>query len=333
MSLRQLLSRLVLTALCLGCSAAGADPVRGEAEPSVSLIFVGDILLDSLPGQVIEQGRDPFAPFAQMLDQADLRIGNLECVVATGGEPEDKNYNFRANPRTLATLRRHFDAVSLANNHSGDFGRAAFSEMLGLLDRQGVMRFGGGRNLREAHAPLVVERHGLRIALLGYDEFLPRSFEADHDAPGVAWSEDERVVADIRMARTIHHADLVIPFMHWGWERERVANPRQRQLARLMIDAGADAVIGGHPHVTQDIEYYRGKPVIYSLGNFLMDGFDEEATTTGWLLQLELDKRGVRRWQTRVARIDREGIPHPVPEAASPCGASGQDRAAMCGND
>lgn len=326
-------ARRLLLAACLGLAAFGAGAADAGPEPAVTLAFAGDIMLDGRPGKAIEQGRDPFAPFTRLLDGADLRIGNLECVVATGGEPEDKNYTFRAHPRTLPTLKRHFDAVSLANNHAGDFGRAAFGEMLGLLDEQGILRFGGGRDLREAHAPLIVERHGLRIALLGYDEFLPRSFEADYDAPGVAWSEDEQVAADIRNARVLHRADLVIPFMHWGWERERTANERQRRLARLMIDAGADAVVGGHPHVTQDIEHYKGKPVFYSLGNFLIDGFDEEITTTGWVLRLELDRRGVRRWETRVARIDREGVPHPVPGASSPCGGRGPDEVAMCGND
>jgi poly-gamma-glutamate capsule biosynthesis protein CapA/YwtB (metallophosphatase superfamily) len=86
---------------------------------------------------------------------------------------------------------------------------------------------------------------GLRVAVLAYNEFKPRSFEAGADWPGIAWSEDSQVVADIRAARAAG-ADLVIPFMHWGWEREPQASARQRQLARLMIDAGADLVVGGH---------------------------------------------------------------------------------------
>lgn len=307
-----------------------AAPVA--AAPNVSVVFVGDIMLDTLPGKAIEQGRDPFAPFAAQFASADLRIGNLECVVAEGGDEVDKNYTFRAHPRTLPVLKRHFDAVSLANNHSGDFGRVAFAEMLDRLDRQGIGHFGGGRNLREAHAPLIVERHGLRIAILGYNEFLPRSFEADYDAPGIAWSEDEQVRDDIRNARAVHHADLVIPYTHWGWEYEPRAAARQRQLARLMIDAGADAVVGGHPHVTQDTEIYRGKPIIYSLGNFLIDGFDNPATTTGWLLRLELDKDGVAGWHTVTARLDGEGIPHPDLQAESPCWKRGESAPGMCGD-
>ena len=125
--------------------------------------------------------------------------------------------------------------------------------MRNLLKQANLGELGGGHNLAQAHTPLILERKGLRIALLGYSEFMPRSFEADFDAPGVAWSEDEQVRSDIHKARTVSRADIVIPVMHWGWENEPTANTRQRQLARLMLDAGADAVIAGHPHVTKDL--------------------------------------------------------------------------------
>lgn len=104
---------------------------------------------------------------------------------------------------------------------------------------------------------------GLRIAVLSYNEYKPRSFEAGPESPGIAWSEDSQVVSDIRAARAAG-ADLVIPFMHWGWEREPAPDERQRQLAHRMIDAGADVVVGGHPHVTQGAEYYRGKLIVYN---------------------------------------------------------------------
>jgi len=302
-----------LLGIALGVSAGLA---RAEApEPVVSIAFVGDVMLAESIGPQIRRGRDPFAPFAALLDSADIRVGNLECVVATRGEAEpDKPYTFRAHPRVLKLLKRHFDALGLANNHSGDYGPVAFGEMLGRLDHAGIAYFGGGSDLARAHAPLIVERKGLRIALLGYNEFFPRSFEADVDKAGIAWSEDEQVRFDIANARSRHRADLVIPFMHWGWEHEPLAGARQRQLARLMIDAGADAVIGGHPHVVQDYEEYRGKPIIYSLGNFVFDGFADPDNNTGWLLRMELDRRGVRNWQVTVARIDRHGIPHPATE-------------------
>ena len=303
---------LVAGASCRAGASAAPSAVQ-TASPTVSIVFVGDVMLAETPGQRIRQGHDPFAPFARLLDQADVRVANLECVVASGGQAEaGKPYTFRAHPRVLPLLKRHVDAVSLANNHSGDFGRGAFAEMLKRLQDSGVPHFGGGRNLSEAHAPLVIGRKGLKIALLGYDEFFPRHFEAGHAHPGVAWSEDEQVVADIRRARDVLHADIVIPFMHWGEEHRPLANDRQRQLARLMIDAGADAVVGTHPHVVQDIEHYKGKPIVYSLGNFIFDGFDDEDNNTGWVLTLEVGREGVRRASRQTARIDRHGTPHPA---------------------
>jgi poly-gamma-glutamate synthesis protein (capsule biosynthesis protein) len=296
----------------------------------VTLVFAGDIVLDDTAGALIEHGKDPFAAFADLFKKADIRLGNLECVVATTGAPGDKNFTFRAHPRTLRVLKRHFDALALANNHSGDYGRVAFAEMLGLLKTARLSYFGGGHNLSEAHTPLILERKGLRIAILGYNEFMPRSFEADADAPGSAWSEDEQVVADIRAARSVHHADLVIPIMHWGWENEFVANARQRRLARLMVDAGADAVIGGHPHVTQDIEHYRGRPIVYSVGNFVMKETDIDQQRRGWVLRLQLDGNGVSAFDTRVARIDMEGIPTPSPGIASPCWQRGDANVGQC---
>lgn len=315
-------------ALCL------SGPVLAQSVPAldkpVSLVFAGDTVLDDDPGALIAHGGDPFAHFAAVFASADIRIANLECVVATGGSAGDKNFTFRAHPRVLPVLKTHFDAVALANNHSGDFGREAFAEMLGLLKQTGLGKLGGGRNLSEAHAPWVVERQGLRIAFLSYNEFMPRSFEADHDAPGVAWSEDEQVVDDIRHARQVHRADLVIPIMHWGWENELVANARQRQLARLMVEAGADAVIGGHPHVTQDIEHIHGKPVIYSVGNFVMKETDNANQRRGWVLRLELDKRGVRAFDTRVAQIRMDGVPERDDRTASPCWQRGDAAVGQC---
>ena len=317
--MRRTLCALLLGLLSWACAAQ-----------TVSIAFVGDILLDDGPGRFIKRGGNPFAAFAPLLDTADIRVGNLECVVATTGSPAPgKIWTFRAHPRTLPLLKRHFDAVSLANNHSGDYGPQAFSEMLGLLKRQGIPYFGGGADLSEAHTPLLIERKGLRIALLAYNEFFPRSFEADADQPGIAWSEDEQVRLDIAEARRRYQADLVIPFMHWGWENETRAGTRQRSLARIMIDAGADAVVGTHPHVTQDIELYRGKPIIYSLGNFVFDGFDTEANNTGWVLRMEADREGIRRWRTHVARMDRQGIPRPASEAGQ-CWQRGDEKPQAC---
>jgi len=310
--------------------AAGASRAKQAKTPRVSLVFAGDSVLDADAGELIAQGGDPYASFARYFADADIRITNLECVVATQGSAGDKMFTFRAHPRVIPVVQRHFDAVTLANNHSGDFGPEAFAEMLDLLHEAGLAQVGGGMNLRQAHTPLIFERKGLRIALLSYNEFQPRSFEANHNLPGTAWSEDERVVADIRAARRVHHADLVIPIMHWGWENEPVANTRQRQLARRMIDAGADAVIGGHPHVTQDIAHYRGKPIVYSVGNFIMKETDNDQQRIGWVLRLELDRRGVAAFSTRVVDINMAGIPRMDDAAPSPCWNRGDTAVGSC---
>jgi len=292
----------------------------------VQLVMVGDVMLDELHGKAIARGMDPFAEFADILHAADAAVANLECVVATGGRPEpDKPYTFRASPLVLPVIARHFGIVSLANNHSVDFGHEAFLEQLALLDKHKIARFGGGKNCADARLPLILVIKGIRIALLGYNDFHPRCFEAGPNWPGVAWAVDEQITSDIEAARTIHKADLVIPVMHWGEEYEP-ANDRQRKLAHLMIEAGADMVIGGHPHVTQGAEYHRGKLILFSLGNFVFNGFDEGPRRTGWLLRLKLNNQGIIAWDTVVAHLDEEGIPHLKRDTASPSGIKGSDK-------
>ena len=303
-----------MRALLLSSALLAASPMAHASSGDASLIFVGDIMVAETPGELIARGEDPFQPFAALLSSHDVRIGNLECVVATTGTAEEKPYTFRADPRTLPVLKRPFDAVS--------------------LDTAGLPYFGGGRDATAAHAPWIVERNGVRIALLGYVEFKPRSFEADASRPGVAWSgEDDDVIEDIIAARRVHRADIVIPFMHWGWEDEPDPSPRLRAFARRMIDAGADLVVGGHPHVTQGAEYYRGKPIIYSLGNFLFNGFDTPATTTGWVLSARVDRTGVVDWRTHVARLDANGVPHRDPTASSPCASPDRKVVNQCAGE
>ncbi len=313
---------LSILALSLFALAARAEPV--------TLVFAGDVMLDDGPGRTVAAGGDPLAPFAALLADADYRIGNLECPIATGGKPLDnKIFSFRADPRVLRVLKGRFDALAVSNNHAGDYGKEAFMETLAFLEGAGIRAFGGGRDLAAAHAPLWIEKKGLRIAVLGYNEFKPRSFEAGAATPGIAWSEDSQVIADIRAARAAG-ADVVIPFMHWGWEREPEPTERQRSLARLMIDAGADFVVGGHAHVTQGAEVYKGRPIVYSLGNFVFDGFDLPAARRGWLLSVSVDRGGMVAWQTLAAQIDDAGTPHPLPGAPMPCGRAGHNEVMTC---
>ena len=288
---------------------ARAETAVAAGSGDITLVFAGDVMLAEKPGAAIRRGVDPFAEFSDLFARADVRIVNLECTVSLKGQAENKPYTFRAHPRVIALLKKHVSAVSLANNHSGDFGKRAFVDMLSLLERHQLPYFGGGRNVRDAHRPYLTQVRGRTIAVLGFDGFLPRSFEALDQQPGVAWLDPDLVVHQVRHAKEALKADLVIVFPHWGWEYERHASEAQRALAHLMIDSGADAVVGGHPHVTQDIEVYHGKPIFYSLGNFIFNGFDDEASTTGWVLQLIAHDDGRFDWVVHEARMDREGIP------------------------
>ena len=314
----------VMVVFLVSVTARGDDPPRAKADQSVRLVFTGDIMLDMIPGAVLAQGVDPFVPFGPVFKEADFVVGNLECVVATRGDQFRKPYTFMVHPRAIPTLDKWFDAFSIANNHTGDFGDAALLEELDLFAGK-VPLFGGGKNLAEARKPLIIDRNGVRIAVLGYNEFIPEEFAAGEDDPGVAWSVDEHVLADIKAARETHRADVVLPYMHWGWEYEPEPSDRQKQFARAMIDAGASAVIGGHPHVTQGAEIYKGKPIVYSLGNFVFDGFEEPEANVGWVLRLTVDREGVVKWDTISHDIDFLGTPTPNWTTAVPAGERGRD--------
>jgi poly-gamma-glutamate synthesis protein (capsule biosynthesis protein) len=296
---------LALLIACLQPLCASADP------RDITLLFVGDVMLADGPGKLIRAGHDPFTRFASSFRQADLSIGNLECVISAKGKAESKPYTFRAPGRALPLLKKYFSAVSLANNHSGDFGKAAFADMLGSLEKQQISYFGGGRNLRDAHRPFVREIKGKRIGLLSYNGFFPRSFEALPDSPGHAWLDEDYVIDGIRKAKQDYGVDFLVVYPHWGWEYQKTASERQVRMAHLMIDAGADAVVGGHPHVTQNIEIYQGKPIFYSLGNFVFDGFKDEDSNTGWVLTMVLAANGSVDWTITEARIDPHGVPSP----------------------
>jgi hypothetical protein len=349
-------ARPILAALCLALSLAGctgtqsgqaegmlvtstatvepAPPPPPPAPPEVQMVFVGDLMLERIPGKGIERGEDPFVAFAPVFEQADITVGNLECVIATVGEKVPKAYNFRCHPRTVPLLARYFTAVSLANNHSGDYGKEAFTEQLDLLQKDALPYFGGGRDATEAYAPRYVERNGIKIALLGYNEIELRSYAAGPTTPGLAWSDDAEVVAGITAARS--QADLVVVYPHWGLEYHSEPSERQRTLARKMIDAGADLVVGGHPHVTQTVEYYKDRLIVYSLGNFVFDDFVDvppslnELSRTSWVLRVTMGKSGLVRWDTLVARTDDSGFPRPVSGVTSPCGEAPSKEIGTC---
>jgi len=311
--------RCVGDALVVGLLAALASGASQAAEPtpgSVSIVFAGDVMLDNGPGHAVMHGTDPFAEFATILRGADISVCNLECAVAEGGKQQLKPYTFLAPPKCVALLKRYFSAVSVANNHSGDFGDEALLEQFNLLEEAQLPYFGGGRNQQEARRPLVLQRHGTRVALLAYNDFPPREFEAGTKSPGIAWLVEDQCLKEIRAVRQTERADIVIPYLHWGSELVAYPEPYQRDLARRMIDAGANAVIGTHAHVTQTVELYKGRPIVYSLGNFVFDYYpDDPPVFTGWIVKLCFGRSTGIDMETHVLSIDKAGIPHRLPAA------------------
>ncbi len=333
-----LLTVILTVLLPLPCALKGAPlcalafAAEETARVVSRIVFVGDVMLAESEGtgRYVAQGGDPLAKVRDLLSPADLRVANFESSAGTQGKPDpQKPFSFRTSPGALASFASVFDAASLANNHAADFGRADLLETAEALRQSGSQPFGSGKDAQEAHRATIVERRGLKIGLLGYLDVLPRWFAAAPDLPGVAWLDIDQASLDIKQARQ-NGADVVIVLPHWGTEHAPQANDRQRRLARALLDAGADAVIGGHPHVVQDYEIYKGKPVIYSLGNFVFDGFEDEDNNTGWALFVDLDRRGVVSLSTRVVRIDANGSPAPEPGLAGPCWKRGEVQMRLC---
>jgi poly-gamma-glutamate capsule biosynthesis protein CapA/YwtB (metallophosphatase superfamily) len=286
-------------------------PAYGQK--ATEIVFVGDVMLDGGPGHLISNGVDPFLPTKQLLSAADLTIGNLECAVAEDGHREDKPYTFLADDSALPAVREHFSAVSLANNHALDWGRPGFVKGLKLLEDAKVPYFGGGRTARDARRPLLLKARGKLVALLGYNDFPPLRFAAGPAAAGTAWLRENEVAADLETARSKYHADIVLVYLHWGTEFDEKPDDNQVRLAHRFIDAGATAVIGSHPHVTQTVEFYKDRPIVYSLGNFLFDYFpDDPPVFYGWVARLVIDEKDSVRLRLDTVVLDLAGVPYPV---------------------
>lgn len=293
--------------LVLALAGALGGSARGD-DGAVRIVFAGDIMLDGGPGHIVTTGGDPFANVATVLQDADLTIGNLECAIVKEGHAEDKPFTFRGPVKALPLLKKYFSAVSLANNHSGDWGKRGFLTELDLLRETGIPFFGGGANAREARRPLVLSARGKRIAFLGYSDYPPRRFAAGPSTPGTAWLVEKDAVRDIQQAKK--QADFVVLFLHWGEDLEPTVTPEQKTMGHALIDAGADAVIGGHPHLTQDEEWYKDKPIVYSIGNFVFDYFPYDPPVwKAWIVRLTLGKPGRAGLEKIDVELDPAGLP------------------------
>jgi hypothetical protein len=273
----------------------------------LSIAAVGDVNLGDRPGTAIATygERYPWLSVAPVLRAADIAIANLECSVSTRGYPvPGKQYTFRGKPSSLRAMARYagIDVVTLANNHTLDYGRLAFADTLSYAHEYGMKTIGGGRNLDVARRPALFRLGGIRVALLGYSDVRPPGFDAGPTSSGTAPAFPSYISNDVRRAKN-RGADVVVVYFHWGTERAFSPNSRQRSLAAIAFDAGATIVLGAHPHVLQPIEEPRQRRLVaWSLGNFVF-GANSPGTERTGILRLRMGHGGLRYYSFRRARI------------------------------
>jgi poly-gamma-glutamate synthesis protein (capsule biosynthesis protein) len=275
----------------------------------MTLLFVGDVMLARGVAFYTERegGGDyqfPFAHASSTLRGADLTVGNLEHPVSDRGRNQGSKYSLRAKPQSIAGLAdAGFDVVSLANNHIWDWGTDALTDTLAQLDAAGIRHVGAGMNEAEANQPYTVEINGNSLVFVAWTDLYPEGLEAKGHESGISRFREAEAVETVRALAATY--DVVVVLFHWGGEYQTSANEKQRRIARVLADAGADLVVGHHPHVVQETEQYRGGRIAYSLGNFIFDqGFSEE-TLRGLALRVTVTGKTITRVEELPTRMNR----------------------------
>lgn len=269
--------------------------LRADFRPPVSLVAVGDIMLARDTATAIAQnGVDyPFAATSDWLRAADLAFGNLETPLSGLGQLATSGIAFRADPSSAdGLINAGFDVLALANNHIGDYGGDALAETIQHLTQRGIATVGAGADETAARAAQIVEVRGLKIAFLARSGIPYGAPAASAAAPGAAWFDAEQTLADVRAAAG--QVDLVVLSLHWGSEYTYAVTGEQQDFVRQAIDAGADLILGHHPHNAQALDLGQNWLAAYSLGNFIFDQNWSVESSQGLALRLLLDRGGVR---------------------------------------
>lgn len=259
------------------------DDPPDRPEPAVTVTVVGDIMLGRGVADVAPAG-DPAAalrPMAARLARADVTVGNLESTLEDDGFPRQGGDSFAAPPTVLPGLAdAGFDVLSLANNHTGDYGRDSLVTTVRRFRGSGVEPVGAGADRAEAWRPVVVERRGVRIGFLAFNA-IGETWRAGPESSGAASLHMQPRTGDIvpaeldRLAGRVRdlagHTDVTIVLPHWGEQYVHEPVPDQRTVGARLLDAGATVVIGGHPHWVQHVQRHQGRFVVHSLGNFIFD--------------------------------------------------------------
>ena len=256
----------MLTSLLLAMMMAG---------DSLTITFTGDLLLDRGVREFIRhRGTDSlFSPSVDSVFQSsDFVVANLECPATKREQPNFKKFIFRAEPEWLSTLRCHgITHLNLANNHSIDQGRGGLMDTKKNIEQEGMIPVGAGQNMQEALKPVLLASSPRNIYLLSSLRMPLENYAFLPDKPCVSQESHDSLLTRLRRLRTADPHALIILSLHWGIEHTVIPTPMQRQQAHEYIDAGADALICHHTHTLQSIETYKGKPIYYSIGNFIFD--------------------------------------------------------------
>lgn len=295
-------------------SDAAQNDTAIESKPVV-INLAGDVLLAAGVGKVIaNKGVDyPWENVAGLFGEGDITAANLECCISTGGRPEpEKQYTFRASPAVLEGARRAgVDIFTLANNHVLDYGYLALEDTLGNLRRCGILFTGAGLNLEQALTPVIVDKHGLKVGFLAFTRVFPHgSWVAGPEKWGVA-NGFEHGVVQAAVQSLAERSDFVVVSVHWGKEKAEYPCKDQIMFGRMLADAGANVVIGHHPHVIQGIEFYNNNVIAYSSGNFIFSSSAPKARE-GIILQIEAESGQIHR-----ARVIPTGIYNAQPKILS----------------
>lgn len=301
--------------------AARFDLLRAPPSPlETDLLLGGDVMFGRTVGDQIKNGADPLAGIRQRLDGAAWKAVNLECVVSERGAARaGQRYSLRAPLEAIRVLAdARINAVSLANNHVADFGQEALVDSIARLRASDIATIGAGETQERAYAPhFFTARNGTRAAVIALSDFDAK------DANVASAGERERVAQAITDARA--QAAFLLCFVHWGNENTEKVTERQRELARWLIDRGVDAVVGSHSHCIQPMDFYHGRPVVYSLGNLVFDGAPSvPAWNKGELLEVNLGRPGSRDASFRLTpvRLDARGFPYLIESEGAPAAAS-----------
>lgn len=297
--------------------------------PPVTIAFAGDIHAERASGAALRAG---LPSIRDVLGRADLTVVNVEMAITERGTPAPKQFNFRAPPSALASLKEAgVDVASLANNHGLDYGQEGLRDSLDAAASVGLPVVGLGLDEDSAYAPHLVTVHGQRIAVLGatqvLDSSLQEAWTAGPGKPGMASAKRvERLVQEVERASA--QADTVVVYLHWGKERDACPLPRQEELARQLVDAGADVVVGGHAHVLLGGGYLDGAYVDYGLGNFVFGARSTETARTGVLtVTVQAGEVLDAAWAPAVIR---DGAPHPLAGEAAAQAVADKDRRREC---